>query len=85
MTQTATERRSTDPKNNGAKQTGTIVSPSWIDLNLPTGNSNRSPAIRSKARSRAYHLVFTAVFTFVTVLAVLETVAAVELINVSSL
>ena len=32
-TQTATESLSTDPKNNGARQSGITVSPSWIDLN----------------------------------------------------
>lgn len=79
-TQTATESLSTDPKNNGARQSGITVSPSWIDLNQSTGNSNCSRALWS-----AYHRVFTAVFTLVTELAVFDTVFAVLLISVSSL
>jgi hypothetical protein len=88
MVHIATQNRSTEPKNSGARVNAVIVAQSCTDLNVGTGNikcSRRFIATRLVGSVRTYHLVLTAVFTLVTAFAVLDTVVDVLLISVSSL
>ena len=88
IVQIATQNRSTDPKNSGARTNTAIATQSWIDPNVSAGNFNcRRPiiAMRSRGSVEAYHLVLTAVFTLVTAFAVLDAVFTVLLISSSSL
>jgi len=84
IVQTDTHIRSTDPKKNGARINALIVSQSWIALNVSIGAFKCSrDAIETLSLS--YHLVFVAVFTFVTAFAVFDAVLAVLLMSVSNL
>src|SRR5579859_1096466 len=82
----AIQRRSTDPKNSGAKASAATVAQSWIDLNVCT-----APSIATSASPTPRHVpfcyqrVFVAAFTPVTALAVFEVVLAVLLMRVNSL
>src|SRR6266481_596048 len=86
--QIATKNGSTDPKNSGTRTDTAIVTQSWTVLTVPAGNFNcrrRIIAMRSRGSVWVHHLVFSAMFTLVTVFATLLVVLAVWLIRFSSL